>query len=382
MRARPARRWSSDLRLLYTNSKSVTRISRIHPSYRIVTDEDRSKTHQHPKESDHITPAERNDPCMPRSADSRVSLLRSLVREMVDEPDILPADPTIMQAISALNGAFSRSDGLSTFTANHALACQTQSRYHSLDSVDPGSHRRPSLPRILDETLEDAVFTHPACGKSHDATYDRLEILGDAYIELIATRVVWGRFPGVSSGRISQIRELLVKNETLADFAQVYAFDRRARVPANYSDQPKRWTKTKGDIFEAYVAAVILSRPVDGYHVAEEWLAELWLPKLASLGEQRTEMRSKEALAKEIMGKGIRLEYVEEQQAVEHRGNGTQTFFIGVYLTGWGWTKKHLGSGQGPSKVSAGDDAARNALSDTALISEIVAAKKLALAGG
>lgn len=301
---------------------------------------------------------------------------------MVDEPEILPADPTIMQAISALNGAFSRSDGLSISTGNHTLACQTQSLYHSLDSIDPGSHRRPSLPHILDKRLEDAVFTHPACGKSHDATYDRLEILGDAYIELIATKLVWERFPGVSSGRISQIRELLVKNETLADFAQVYAFDRRARVPANYSDQPKRWTKTKGDIFEAYVAAVILSRPVDGYHVAEQWLTELWLPRLASLGEQRTELRSKEALAKKIMGKGIRLEYVEEQPAVEHRASGTQTFFIGVYLTGWGWTKKHLGSGQGPSKASAGDDAARNALSDTALISEIVAAKKLALVGG
>lgn len=310
-----------------------------------------------------------------------MSLLKNLVREMMNKPDALPTDPTIRQAISVLNEAFTRSDEPSTSTGNFSPAYQTQSSHYSPGGTDPDEHRTPPLPPILDKRLEDAVFTHPACGKSHDATYDRLEILGDAYIELIATRVVWEKFPGISSGRISQIRELLVKNDTLAGFAQTYAFDRRARVPANYSDQSKRWTKTKGDIFEAYVAAVILSRSLDGYHVAEQWLTGLWLPKLASLGQQRTELRSKEALAKKVMGKGIKLEYIEEQSAVEHKGSGTQTFFIGVYLTGWGWTKKHLGSGQGPSKVAAGDEAARNALSDIALISDIAAAKKLTSSG-
>lgn len=301
------------------------------------------------------------------------------------EPDVLPADSKVTQAIVLLDGAFACSDELSTSTSTLLSACQTQSPHDPPSGTDPSEHQMPSLPSlppILDRRLEDAVFTHPACGKSHNTTYDRLEILGDAYIELIATRVVWEKFPGISSGRISQIRELLVKNETLADFAQAYAFDRKARVPAGYSDQPKRWTKTKGDIFEAYVAAVILSRSVDGYHVAEQWLTELWLPKLASLGQQRTELRSKEALAKKVMGKGIKLEYVEERPAVEHKGSGTQTFFIGVYLTGWGWTTKHLGSGQGLSKVAAGDEAARSALSNIALISDIAAAKQRASSGG
>lgn len=295
----------------------------------------------------------------------------------MDDPGVIPADPAVVQAISMLNGAFRRSGEQSVLIGNSSQACQTPEPSCPPSGSDD-DEQMPVLPPILDKKLENAVFTHPAYGRSHDATYDRLEILGDAYIELIATRLVWDKFPDISSGRISQIRELLVKNETLAAFAQAYAFDRRAQVPADHTDQPKRWTKTKGDIFEAYVAAVILSRPADGYNVAERWLTQLWLPRLSSLGHQKAELRSKEALAKKVMGKGVKLEYVEERPAVQHKGSGTQTFFIGVYLTGWGWAKRHLGSGQGPSKVAAGDEAARNALSDTASISEIAAEKQLA----
>jgi ribonuclease-3 len=222
----------------------------------------------------------------------------------------------------------------------------------------------------MDEILERAVFTHPGVSSNIGATYDRLEILGDAYIELIATKLIWERFQEIPSGRISQIRELLVKNETLAGYATSYGLDSRAIVPQDYPKQPKRWTKTRGDIFEAYVAAIIISNPVDGYRVAEQWLTQLWHPRLTELGSQESTLNAKEMLARKIMGKGIKLRYIDEQPPVK-QGRGMQTFFIGVYLTGWGWDNKHLGSGQGPNKTIAGNEAARQALQDEALVEEI-----------
>lgn len=236
-------------------------------------------------------------------------------------------------------------------------------------------HNLPALPPISDKSLEKAVFTHPGLSNNNNATYDRLEILGDAYIELIATKLVWARFPAIPSGRISQIRELLVKNETLSEYATLYSMDSRASVPQGYLDQPKRWIKTKGDIFEAYVAAIVLSNPVDGFKIVEDWLTQLWIPKLADLGSEKSELQAKEALAKKIMGKGIKLNYVAEREPVLLKG-GTQTFFIGVYLTGWGWDKKHLGSGEGRNKAIAGDEAARQALLNVPLIDEISATKR------
>ena len=47
-----------------------------------------------------------------------------------------------------------------------------------------------------------------------------------------------------------------------------------------------------------------------------------------------------------------------------------------MYLTGWGWDKKHLGSGEGRNKAIAGDEAARQALLNVPLIDEISATKR------
>lgn len=302
---------------------------------------------------------------------SQPSHLKQLIREVENDPDLLAAEPDITTAISILNTAICRREQLSQ---GHRV----QETCHSASGLsnDGDGSRPPTLPPVLDDRLEKAAFTHPAYDNDHTATYDRLEILGDAYIELMATKLIWDTFPDLPSGRISQIRELLVKNETLANFADLYGFSRRAVAPPSYASQPKRWVKTKGDVFEAYVAAIILSDPVNGYEIAERWLTGLWLPKLIDLGHQKTELRSKEQLAKQIMGKGIKLEYIEEQPSIQPKGSGSQTFFLGVYLTGWGWEKKHLGSGQGLSKSAAGDEAAKNALINTPLISQIILAKK------
>lgn len=231
----------------------------------------------------------------------------------------------------------------------------------------------PPLPPIADSQLERAVFTHPGLSQDPGTTYDRLEVLGDAYLELFSTKIIWDKFHKMPSGRISQIRELLVKNETLAEYATRYGLDKKASVPIHYTKQARTWIKTKGDIFEAYVAAVVLSNH-DGYAVAETWLSQLWSPKLEDVEESRSFLQAKEALARRISGKGVKLNYIDEKRSIEH-GRGTQTYYIGVYLTGWGWRDKHLGSGQGSNKTIAGNKAAQQALGNGELIQEIVAAK-------
>lgn len=295
-------------------------------------------------------------------------MLQELVREISNDPGETSADPEVMRAISNLADAVRG--------ARVSFSTKLSPPSHS-DTPSSTTFETPTAPSIRDEKLEAAVFTHPAMSNSHNVTYDRLEILGDAYIELVATKIIWERFPDLPAGRISQIREILVKNETLSGFAECFGFDKRVSVPPNYNTPSKRWTKTKGDVFEAYIAAIILSHPVRGYQLAETWLSHLWTPILDGLGHQTGELRAKEALAKKIMGKNVKLEYLETRSSVQQKG-GTQTFFIAVYLTGWGWSKRLLGSGQGLSKAAAGDDAARRVLQNNSLVSEIVSAKESA----
>ena len=232
----------------------------------------------------------------------------------------------------------------------------------------------PPLPRILDEALESVAFTHPAtlvCDMTSkvNTSYDRLEFLGDAYIELMATRLLFPRFPGLSAGRLSQRRELLVKNETLAEYALAYGFDEKAKLPKAFNvpgkDNRKLWLKTLGDIFEAFVAAVIISDSEQGYQVIEAWLTTLWEPKLGTPEHEDLEAvdpQSKVHLAQKIMGKGIKIYYRDEAPPVEIRREGKLIFPIGVYLTGWGWEDQHLGSGKGLNKQEAGQRAAADAL--------------------
>lgn len=243
----------------------------------------------------------------------------------------------------------------------------------------------PELPPILDELLADVPFTHQGVlgGRTTseviNMSYDRLEFVGDAYIELIATRLIFPRFPDLPAGRLSQKRESLVKNESLAEFSLAYGFDKRVNLPKSYfqgQEQNKLWTKTMGDVFEAYVAAVILSDPVNGFAVAEAWLTELWEPKLCMPDHIAAwDSNAKVQLASRIMGKGIKIQYRDEAQPNVIRKEGKVVFQVGAYLTGWGWEDMHLGSGTGLNKNEAGSKAATQALANP-LTEKIEAVKR------
>ncbi|KAI5283893.1 hypothetical protein KEM55_001305, partial [Ascosphaera atra] len=245
---------------------------------------------------------------------------------------------------------------------------------------DVSAKTLPKPPPIKDACLETAVFTHQSIAPDdpegkEEKNYDKLEFLGDAYIQVISTKFAWSKFSHLRTGRISQIREILVNNDTLGCFAVEYGFDKRLNVREDHRRMPKLWAKIKGDVFEAYVGAAILSNPVNGYTLVEDWLSELWLPKVEGIAQEPPIKHYKEDLAKRIAGKGIKIRYIDESPAVRHK-MGIQTFFIGVYLTGWGYTNQHLGSGQGVNKVEAGNEAASRALANHPLIDEIAAIKQ------
>ena len=230
----------------------------------------------------------------------------------------------------------------------------------------------PDIPPILDPSLAKLPFIHRWTAEkerlpSADGSYERLEFIGDAYIELIASRLLYPRFPQMSAGRLSQVRELLVRNETLAQFAMAYKFDERAEMPKSHKEgrgnAAKLWNKTLGDMFEAYVAGFILSDPQNGFATAEAWLVKLWTPKLPGFQDHNPPevATAKPDLAKKILTRGATIDYREEGR-VEVNKEGKIWFKVGAYFTGLGWENSHLGSGKGLSKNEAGTRAAMEAL--------------------
>lgn len=261
----------------------------------------------------------------------------------------------------------------------HSENCQAK---YSNNTSYHESAPLPELPFIAPQ-YDPQVFTHlsgltPAENRTDNKSYERLEFLGDAYVELFASRLIWQKFPSLPAGKMSQLRESLVKNETLAELTCLYGFDAKFRGASVLRHNPTKWVKVKGDIFEAYIAAVVLSDPEKGVEKAETWLVDLWTPRL-KLAEEKAvpNMQSKVQLAAKIGGKEVRIDYVDEKAPMHEKGD--QVFFLGAYLTGWGWDNQHLGSGKGTSKNAAGNDAAARALLNTTLIDEIVAMKKRTL---
>ena len=242
-------------------------------------------------------------------------------------------------------------------------------------------------------------------------SYERLEWLGDCYIELFATCFIFQTFGALAPGKCSQIREILVRNITLAAFCEKYGLPQRAILPREFSGGPmppgseaakkSEVIKVHGDIFEAYVAAVILSDPENGLPRAATWLKALWsrtierqirdskkkptTMEVRELGQgaakEKPALPSKVQLANALVLKGVELLYEDEpSRRKKDRDNGLPLFTVGVYLKGWGEERKFLGVGTAQGKREAGERAAQQALENKKVMKIYSEKKKAYLA--
>ncbi|KFY05475.1 hypothetical protein V492_08514 [Pseudogymnoascus sp. VKM F-4246] len=235
----------------------------------------------------------------------------------------------------------------------------------------------PALPLVLSSALEKSAFTHsgalPTNAGPQDS-YERLEWVGDAYIYLLTTLLISKTFPALQPGRCAQLRELCLKNETLASYARQYGFDKRCIIPKDFAAKTPQ-TKILGDVFEAYVAAVIYSDPKNGVEKASNWLKALWagtlskeileqdeVNKASKTGPVVATTSAKQELATQIVSRGIKLLYKDADVIGKDPVTGFPLYTVGVYLEGWGEKNKLLGSGTALGKKEAGAKAAEEAL--------------------
>jgi dsRNA-specific ribonuclease len=265
--------------------------------------------------------------------------------------------------------------------------------YSTTTSLNPPeSTQLPVLPDIVDIALFTAPFTHTStlqqfATPTNNNTYEPLEFLGDAYLELISTRLIHSRFPNHTVGQKAGLRELLVKNETLAEYSTAYGFPDRVQTKIVTRSGPA-WTKILADVFEAYLACIIIQdRTEQGFITAEKWLTELWAPKIIqwqrrgdgqrdAVGSKTQQLDAKSDLNRLLVGKESRIDYLETKPMELMKEGNRTIFYIGAYFTGFGYNKQLLGAGEGRSKQIAGTVAATNALRESAdIIRHAVALK-------
>ncbi|KAI1152593.1 ribonuclease III [Nemania diffusa] len=271
----------------------------------------------------------------------------------------------------------------------------------------------PPLPPVLDPILEKAARTHSGVASGlGEMSYERLEWIGDAYLYVVSSAFIYQTFPNLPAGRCSQLRERLVKNDTLSNFTLRYNLDKQARLPPEFqpggrpsptgartSASKKESKKILGDLLEAYSAAAILG-DTDGLSRVVAWLKSIWATVLAHeirdeskkpiiqaycnpangierIDDYRTTQPAlnnpppKTLLAQMIGAKGATISYRDEGKQKVDKNTGLPWFTVGVYYDGLGETNLSLGYGSGLSKKDAGSNAATKALENKKLIKRL-----------
>lgn len=143
-------------------------------------------------------------------------------------------------------------------------------------------------PALYDEAITHGTYAHERGGPS----YQRLEFLGDAVLQLCVSEALLERYPTRDPGDLTELRKALVWAPTLAGVARAQGLVQRARFGRGASqDGTRDGEKVQSDLVESLLGAVYLDR---GFLAAKE-LVEAWVLPLADSVDPRRALAQEDA---------------------------------------------------------------------------------------
>ena len=203
----------------------------------------------------------------------------------------------------------------------------------------------PELRALQDDTKS---------GVSEVGNNERLEFLGDAVLDLLASEYLLDNFPDWSEGQLSKSRARLVNARSLERAARMLELGDHLRLGRG---EEKTGGRDKpallADAFEAIVAAVFLD---SGLQSASKMLKRLLFDQaLEERGERIADSDRKSALQEHLQRGGR--PPAEYRLVGESGPDHKKLFHVEVWVDG-----QRLGHGEGKTKKEAEQQAARAAL--------------------
>ena len=188
--------------------------------------------------------------------------------------------------------------------------------------------------------------------KSTTEHNERLEFLGDAVLELVATRFLFDNFDK-PEGILTSWRAALVRTESIASAGAEIGFEslvRMSRGEKRGSDRARM--HIIANAFEALIGAIYLDQ---GYEIASEFIKQHILTKTDAILADES-WRDPKSYLQELTQR-IDNQMPSYKVMNEDGPDHDKTFTIGVYVN-----KKLIGKGSGTSKQMAQQEAAKKAI--------------------
>jgi len=182
---------------------------------------------------------------------------------------------------------------------------------------------------------------------------ERLEFLGDAVLELAVTEALFRRFPEKPEGELTSLRAALVNAKMLAAVAEDTGLNTHLLLSRGEAKDVGRARQfILANAFEALIGAIYLDQ---GYGASAAFVERLLMPRLETVLAAKLYEDPKSRFQEEAQERvGITPTYeVLRESGPDH----AKHFVVGIYLQ-----HKLVAEGEGPSKQSAQEAAARQAL--------------------
>ncbi len=217
-----------------------------------------------------------------------------------------------------------------------------------------------SLQILLDysfknESLLNTALTHRSCLNEPgvNESYERLEFLGDAVLEMIISTYLFNKYPDKMEGYLTAARSATVRTEALSKVAKDYGFD-------TFINMSKGEESTGGrnnpsileDVIESLIGAVYCD---GGLEAANNFFIKFIQPNAENIIQEDRLKDAKSILQEKVQAKGFSspLYKTIKESGPDHE----KTFEVVVMID-----NKELTTGTGKSKQDAEQNAAKRAI--------------------
>ncbi len=214
-----------------------------------------------------------------------------------------------------------------------------------------------SLPTFKNQDLLTNALTHRSALNEHLSTSiesnERLEFLGDAVLELAATKFLFAAMPNEQEGMLTAYRSALVKTTTLAEVANELGLgDKLFMSKGEEASGGRQNIGLLANTVEAVIGAIYLDQ---GFEAAYSFIETTIFPRLDEIKEKKLYKDAKSQLQELVQSKGLSApEYlVIDESGPDH----DRQFTIKVLVDGL-----EAGRGKGKSKQLAQQAAAQYVL--------------------